>query len=81
MDRYENCIDVIQNAINDLAKELYKEDDCKPEFLVSEDIHNRKILLTIKHCGFTHTDVIFPHGDYGNTALKYQIEQLYNSTM
>ena len=76
-----NCIDCIQDKVDKLAKEMWGDDDSPPKFLVSEYRHAGKIMLTISHLGYVHTDALFPNGDYGNTSISYVMEQLYNSTM
>ena len=74
-----NCIDCLQQKVDELTVSLYKGDECPPKFVVSEEIHCGKILLTVSHLGYVHTDVLFPNGDYGNVSIKYIIEQLVNS--
>ena len=78
---YTNCIDCLQKKVDELTVNLYKGDECPPKYIVSEEIHRRKILLTISHLGYVHTGVLFPNTDFGNNSIAYIMEQLYNSTM
>lgn len=76
-----NVIDCLQYVVDDITAEHWKKDACPPEFLVSENIEEGKILLTITHGGFSHTKAIFPNGEYGNEKILSVMKSLYNSTM
>lgn len=76
-----NVIDCLQDTVDDIAVAKWKGDECPPEFLVSEDIKEGKILLTIFHNGYNHTLPIFPNGKFGNGRILTVMESLYNSTM
>ena len=78
---YTNCIDCLQKKVDELTVNLYKGDECPPKYIVSEEIHRRKILLTISHLGYVHTGVLFPNTDFEDVSIAYIMEQLYNSTM
>lgn len=82
----------IQKKVNKIAKETYKLDDDPPEFIVSllyekaengaKDI-DHKIVLTVKHCGFSFSKVIFPQTSqrYGYESLEDEMKYMYNKTI
>ncbi len=80
-----DIIKCLQNQVSNICDEKYKNDPCKPEFIVSilyeKDTH--RIALTIKHLGETLTEVIFPQSEmkYGYESLEKEMEYLYNRTM
>ena len=88
---YINIIDAIQYAVDKISKQQYKNDPCKPKFIVSQldkynnesEIIQHEIVLTIKHSGQQRTRPLFPRLDckYGYESLKDEMEWLYNSTM
>ena len=63
-----NCIDCLQQKVDELTAILCKDDECPPKFVVSEEVHCGKILITASHLGYVHTGVLFPNGDYHNCA-------------
>lgn len=73
-----NVIDCIQLKVNEIAAETWVS---PPEFWVSEDLEEGKILLTISYGGYCHTRPIFPNGEYGNEKILTVMESLYNSVM
>jgi len=87
-----DIISILQKEVDNIAKEKYKNDSCKPTFIVSVyqkynditgKINNHKILLTVVHNGISHSRVIFPvlSNNFGYESLEKEIEWLYNSTM
>jgi len=86
-----NIVDYIQEVVDRIVKEKYKDDTCMPQFIVSVlqeidysgKINNHKLLLTVIHNGISNTRVIFPilSYNYGYENLEKEIEWLYNSTM
>jgi len=88
---YINIIDAIQYAVDKISKQQYKNDPCKPKFIVSQldkynnegEIIQHEIVLTIKHNYKQRTRPLFPRLDYecGYESLKNEIVWLYNSTM
>ena len=83
-NEYDNCISCIQKAVDELAEKMYSDDECKPKFTVSEmnsGSSDAKILLTIEHLVFVHTETLFPNGYFGNKPISETMKSLYNSTM
>lgn len=83
---YDDIIDTLQDKINTIANELYKNDNCKPKFYVSiifEEEYNQKIILTIEHLGVKFSRVLFPVKEnfYGYENLVDVVKSLYNQTM
>ena len=88
---YKNIIDSVQDTIDKVCKQKYKDDaECPPEFIVSlyqgykdGKIVEHQIILTIDHMGHRHSRPIFPRLDYkyGYESLSEIMKYLYNSTM
>ena len=81
-----DIVGVLEEKVQKLAKEEWKDDDCKPEFWVSlnnEDMKKQSIMITIKHCGCKFTERLFPRKDteYGYPSLLSQMINMYNQTM
>jgi hypothetical protein len=80
-----DLVKLIQSAIDDIVDKKYKDDPCKPTFIVSYTAElSNKILLTIKHNGIAITKTIFPPEitlAYDGCDLEYEIQSLYNATM
>lgn len=76
----DNIIGILQKYIDNLSNKEWKDDPCKPEFIISV-INNKdcKIILTIRHAGQSFSEIIFP--SYNIDSLYYYMEQLYNRTM
>lgn len=86
-----NIINYLQEVVNQIAKEEFKNDVCPPTFTVSliqrydeyGKINNHEIGLTINHLGKNFTRTIFPlvfqHFDYPD--LKEEMRYLYNNTI
>jgi len=84
-----NITDVIQEVVDKIAAEKWKNDDCKPVFIVSlfetgkEEKVEHQILLTVSHCGFSLSRTIFPRTEfkYGYEPIEKEMEWIYNATM
>lgn len=81
-----DIIDVIDEVVQKLAEESWREDECPPEFWVSlnnEDMNNQSIMITINHLGYKFTEKLFPRKDarYGYGGLREQMMNMYNQTM
>lgn len=81
-----NIVSILEEEVQKLAKEHWKNDDCPPEFWVSlnnEDMDNQTILITINHLGSKFTDRLFPrrNTEYGYETVLNQMINMYNQTM
>jgi hypothetical protein len=91
-----DIIKCIQEQVDKIVKEKYKNDSCPPIFTVSvlykEDDNlqtkvqrdkDHKIILTIQHCGSAFSKVIFPqtYNVYGYEPLEEIMKHMYNRTM
>jgi hypothetical protein len=79
-------VEVLQEKINEIAKEKYKSDECPPKYTVSilyENKTTHKIMLTVQHLGQSFSTILFPQPEmkYGYESLEWEIEQMYNQTM
>lgn len=79
-------ITIIDEVVQILTKENWKEDECPPEFWVSlnnEDMNNQSIMITINHLGYKFTEKLFPRKDthFGYDSLLNQMINMYNQTM
>lgn len=86
IDMNKNLIELIDNAVQLLAKQRWPKDDCAPKFWVSlsnEDDRNQSILLTVSHNGFKFTETLFPRKKmvYGYPRILDHMVELYNRTM
>lgn len=83
---YKDIIDCIQERIDAISKEKYKNDKCFPEFKVSIlwiNNDTQQILLNCTHLGRTFSRVLFPikKNFYEYDWLGEVVESLYNQTM
>ena len=81
-----DIVNILEEKVQELAKEHWKNDDCPPEFWVSlnnEDMDNQVILITIKHLGNKFTEKLFPrkNTEYGYESVINQMINMYNQTM
>lgn len=81
-----DIINIIEEKVEELAKDKWQNDSCPPEFWVSlnnEDINNQSIMITISHCGYRFTERLFPrkNTEYGYECLLNQMINMYNQTM
>ena len=82
----DDIIKILEDKVQELAKEHWYDDKCPPEFWVTldnEDIDNQKILITVNHLGHKFTEVLFPRSEthYGYDSVLNQMINLYNLTM
>lgn len=87
----KNIIDVIQDRVNELRDRYWKDDKCKPEFIVSIlfDYEYKKgkkeqyIILTCRHLNSSFSSLLFPKYEnvYGYDSLLEEMQNLYNKTM
>lgn len=80
-----DIVDVLENKVQELAKEEWKNDDCPPEFWVSlnnENMDNQSIMITINH-GYKFTERLFPrkNTEYGYGSILAQMKNMYSQTM
>ena len=81
-----NIVSILEEEVQKLTKEHWKNDDCPPEFWVSlnnEDMDNQTILITINHLGSKFTERLFPrrNTEYGYETVLNQMINMYNKTM
>ena len=81
-----NIIDILDSAVQTLAKARWANDDCPPEFWVSldnDDMDNQVIMISINHLGSKFTEKLFPRPNtlYGYSSIFDQMVSLYNRTM
>ena len=81
-----NIVNILEEEVQKLVKEHWKNDDCPPEFWVSlnnEDMDNQTILITINHLGNKFTERLFPrrNTEYGYETVLNQMINMYNQTM
>ena len=81
-----DIISAIEEIIQALARENWRDDECPPEFYVSlnnDDETNQSIMITINHLGYKFTEKLFPRKGthYGYDTLMNQMIGMYNRTM
>ena len=81
-----DIVSIIDEVVQKLAKNIWNEDDCPPEFWVSinnEDMDNQSIMITINHMSYKFTEKLFPRKDthFGYDCLLDQMRNMYNQTM
>ena len=79
-------ISIIDEVVQILVEENWKDDKCPPEFWVSlcnEDMNNQSIMITINHMDYKFTEKLFPRKDthYGYDSLLNQMIEMYSQTM
>lgn len=84
--KFIDIIKLMQNEIDKIVEEKYKEDICKPKFELSvmDYGENAKIVLSVEHMGLKFSEIVFPHKNicYNNGFNIYDdIRDLYNRTM
>lgn len=82
----KDIVNIIEEYVQQTAKEYWSTDDCPPKFWVSlnnVDMNNQKIMITIDHLGRKFTEVLFPRSntEYGYSLVLYLMENMYNQTM
>ena len=82
---FKSVIDCIQEEVNRICEDKYKDDDCKPIFLVSliTEKEYDKLILTITHSFQSFSETLFPRCDsiYGYETIEYMMGMMYNRTM
>lgn len=83
---YKDILKCIQDKIDFIVKEMYKDDQCPPIYIVSNlwiNENTQKIILTCNHCQQSFSRVLFPTEDsfYGYESLGDIVISLYNQTM
>ena len=82
-----SVIELIEEKIQEMAKEEFKNDsDSPPVFIISlnnEDMENQSIMITINHQGIKFTEKLFPRKgtEYGYDCVLGQMINMYNQTM
>ena len=81
-----DVVNIIEEYVQGLTKEHWKNDSCPPEFWVSlnnEDMNNQKIMITVSHLGRKFTENLFPRSntEYGYGSVLDLMISIYNQTM
>jgi hypothetical protein len=81
-----DIVEIIQQQVDLIAKEKYKDDPCPPVFQVSilyEDSNTHKLIMTITHLGNSFSTILFPQPKmkFGYESIEWEMTQLYNQTM
>ena len=81
-----DVVSIIEEKIQEYAKNFWCDDACPPEFFVSlnnEDQDNQAIMITVKHLGRSFTEKLFPrkNTEYGYDSVVDQMLNMYNQTM
>ena len=81
-----DIISIIDEKVQEWAKEYWNDDKCPPDFWVSlnnDDPNNQAIMITINHLGLKFTEYVFPRKDteYGYDSIMNQMINMYNRTM
>lgn len=81
-----NIIQLLEEYVNTMSKEEWKDDKCQPKFIISlnnEDMNNQSIMITIDHLGSKFTENLFPRKEtrYGYDSILDQMINMYNRTM
>lgn len=78
-----DIVSIIDEKVQQLAKDYWSEDKCPPEFWVSLNIEDEAIMITINHLNRKFTERLFPRKDteYGYGSVFNQMISMYNQTM
>lgn len=81
-----DIVNIIEEKVQQWAKEYWDDDSCPPEFWVSlnnEDPDNQSIMISINHLDNKFTERLFPRKstEYGYSAIINQMINMYNQTM
>lgn len=81
-----NIVNIVDEKVQQLAKNYWNDDSCPPEFWVSlnnEDENNQSIMISINHLGSKFTERLFPrkNTEYGYGSIINQMINMYNQTM
>ena len=85
MNQNLDIVGLINEYVQEIAKDNWKVDKCPPEFWVSVCGYGneQKIMITVNHLGSKFTEVLFLIKDatYGYDSLLTEMKYLYNRTM
>lgn len=81
-----DIVSIIEEKIQQWAKDYWNDDACPPEFWVSlnnEDLNNQSIMISINHLDCKFTERLFPRNntEYGYGSVINQMINMYNRTM
>jgi hypothetical protein len=81
-----DIVSIVEEKVQQWAKEYWDDDSCPPEFWVSlnnEDVNNQSIMISINHLGNKFTERLFPrkNTEYGYGSVINQMINMYNQTM
>lgn len=81
-----DIVNVIEEKVQQWAKDYWEDDSCPPEFWVSlnnEDENNQSIMISINHLDSKFTERLFPrkNTEYGYGSIINQMINMYNQTM
>lgn len=81
-----DIVNVIEEKVQQWAKDYWNDDSCPPEFWVSlnnEDENNQSIMISINHLDCKFTERLFPrkNTEYGYGSIINQMINMYNQTM
>ena len=78
-----DIISIIDEKVQQLAKDYWNEDKCPPEFWVSLNNEDEAIMITINHLNRKFTERLFPrkNTEYGYDTVFNQMISMYNQTM
>ena len=81
-----DIISILDEKVQDYARDYWHDDKCPPEFWVSlnnEDPNNHEIMITVNHLNLKFTERLFPRKDaeYGYGSVLNQMINMYNRTM
>lgn len=81
-----DIVSIVEEKVQQLAKDYWNEDECPPEFWVSlnnENENNQSIMISISHLGCKFTERLFPrkNTEYGYSSVVNQMISMYNRTM
>jgi hypothetical protein len=81
-----DIVNVIEEKVQQWAKDYWEDDSCPPEFWVSlnnEDENNQSIMISINHLDSKFTEILFPrkNTEYGYGSIINQMINMYNQTM
>jgi hypothetical protein len=87
----ENIQEILQTKIDKLTEQYWKNDSCKPDFIISilhdNNLRDKRmeqyLILTCQHLNSCVSSVIFPidKNYYGYDSLLNAMKSLYNRTM
>lgn len=78
-----DIVSIVDEKVQQLAKDYWSEDKCPPEFWVSLNNEDEAIMITINHLNCKFTERLFPrkNTEYGYGSVFNQMISMYNQTM